>query len=128
MMLFQMLLLPVVVMLLERCATSSATTLEVQIHYPASKIEVLENNAVFTLALSYQAPPSSDTMWNQSIPGAPYDPILTIFQDDYKGNDTFVKQIELEGDNDVFVAIYAAYVPLCCCTPVPPPLRGRGRR
>ena len=54
--------------------------------------------------------------WNQTTPGAPtYDPRLTIFRDDYAGDDQFVKQIELTGEQavsgDVFVTVYAAYDP-----------------
>ena len=97
-------------------ALSSATLLEMQIHYPASQIQALPTNAVFTLALCYETDClSADRMWNQTWPG-PYDPRLTISNDDYKGNDLFVKQIDLpdvgDGDADVYVAIYAAYVRL----------------
>ena len=110
------------------CTVPDATAarwLEVRVHYPQARLQALPSKAVFTLALCYtQGCPSADMMWDQSIPGAPYDPRLTIFQDDYVGGDLFVKAIELgagagvdagaeaRGPDvfpDVFVTIYAAY-------------------
>ena len=103
----------------------SAATLEVRIHYPASQIQVLPSKAIFTLVLCYKPGCPARTMWDQSFPGAPYNTTnLTIYQDDLRGNDLYVKTVEFstggadEQDDDdmavpgdVFVAIYAAYDP-----------------
>ena len=89
---------------------------DIQVHYPASELHPLPSGAVFSLALCYQPHCTvSDSLWNQTAPGAPYDPRLTIFQGDYAGNDLFVKRVTLPEhpgeDVVVFATIYAAFDP-----------------
>ena len=112
-------LLPLLLLLLPGILVSGATILEVRVHYPAAQLQLLSSKAVFTLGVCYgqQGCPASG-QWNQSIPGLPYDPQLTIFQDDYFGDDLFVKTIELDNaaadgnsGGDAFVTISAAYEP-----------------
>ena len=102
-------------LLLNQAGTAASATVEVQVHYPASQIQTLPSNAIFALVLCYQPGcAASDNMWNQTYPGSPYDPRLTIFQDDYAGNDLYVKEIALPDATtlpEVFVTIYAAYDP-----------------
>ena len=90
-----------------------SSTVEIQIHYPASQIQPLSTHAIFNLVLCYQPGcTASDALWNQTIPGSPLNPLLTIFQDDYRGNDLYVKEIALDNmlhSSTVFVTIYAAY-------------------
>lgn len=116
-------LLPLVQAQPAQPSTSRDTTLKIQVHYPASQIQLLSNNAIFALSLCYQPGcTTSDHLWNLTIPGSPYyNPRLTIFQDDYKGNDMYTKEIDLThymhssssttttNNNTVFVTIYAAY-------------------
>ena len=90
--------------------------LNVQLHYPKNMTRQLPGNALFQLLLCYLPGCPQDGFWNQTYPGLPYVPELTIYESDYAGNDLFLKTIDIPGYTNpatttIYMVIYGAYEP-----------------
>ena len=87
--------------------------LEVRVHYPAPGIRNLPGSgAVFSLVLCHEQGCPSNGAWNQSIPGMPYDPQLTIFNESFVGNDLYIKHLKIPGnEGTVYATISACFDP-----------------
>lgn len=90
----------------------SSMTLEVQVNYPQSQVQEIPGGAVFALQICYLPGCPSDAWWNQSQPGLPYIPELTILNSDYQGDDLYLKSIDIPNfEGTVYLTVYAAYSP-----------------
>ena len=70
--------------------------LTIQVYYPTNNIRHLPDHSIFSLKLCHTPGCPSTSPWNQSIPGLPYDPKLTITSSDYTGsNNLYVKRVTI---------------------------------
>lgn len=83
-------------------------SLQIEVHFPTSRVRELPDNSIFALLLCYSSDCPDATMWNQTIPGFPYNPDLTIYGTDMVSENLYIKTFELpNATEEVYVVITA---------------------
>ena len=71
-------------------------------------IKSIPGQSIFSMLLCYLPGCPDSTMWNQTIPGMPYVPELTIYQDNkVVGEDLYIKTIDIPYDGTVYMTLAA---------------------